>query len=435
MKLIRLLKRDLASEVHDWVENGVISEEQGGQICARYGIDYRHPDEGIMGYRVLVVLGLLFIGLALLTLVGANWEDIPRWLRTTGLVLLVLAANLRGWFSYRAGARSAAVGWVFLGSLFYGSAIMLIAQIYHIGEHFPDGILWWALGVLPLALLLESGLLTALMLLLAFIWFFVETGQHFYPLWFPVFLAAAAYYLYRQGQSNVLFIGLIAGVGLFAEYTLSWFMADSPGFKLGQENVVLAGGLILLFQGLAGWLGSQTSPKAVDYASLLKIWVLRFFIIYLMYFSFSGPWDKLLDADWYILEQTLVLVGLLSLLAVSLVREGGAERFSVILASVIFWGLLGSALGVADGGFAVWFQVTANLLLVGVGVWLIVAGIRARTSAYFHMGVGVILLTGLLRYIDLVGDYLGATLLFAVFAVILLSAARFWKAIYRENAA
>jgi len=275
----------------------------------------------------------------------------------------------------------------------------------------------------------------ALMLSLAFIWFFVETGQHFYPLWFPVFLAAVTYYLYRQGQSNALFLGLIAGVGLFAEYTLSWFVADSPGFKLGQENVVLAGGLILLFQGLAGWLGSRSSPKAIEYGSLLKVWVLRFFVVYLMYFSFSQPWEELLDADWRIRGQTLVAVGLLSILALVLVREGRTARSPLIVTSLIFWCLLGIALGMADVRFAVWFQVTANLLLVGSGIWLIVAGIRARTSAYFHMGVGVILLTALLRYIDLVGDYLGAALLFAVFAAILLSAARFWKATYRESGA
>jgi hypothetical protein len=33
----------------------------------------------------------------------------------------------------------------------------------------------------------------------------------------------------------------------------------------------------------------------------------------------------------------------------------------------------------------------------------------------------------LLRYIDLVGDYIGAAILFAVFAVILLVSARYWK--------
>ena len=64
---------------------------------------------------------------------------------------------------------------------------------------------------------------------------------------------------------------------------------------------------------------------------------------------------------------------------------------------------------------------------MGAGIWLVVSGIRNGISHYFYIGVFTILMTGLLRYIDLVGDYIGATLLFAVFAVILLSAARYWK--------
>ena len=44
--------------------------------------------------------------------------------------------------------------------------IMLIAQIYHLGEHFPDGLLLWALGILPLAWLTASRLLHALHLLI-----------------------------------------------------------------------------------------------------------------------------------------------------------------------------------------------------------------------------------------------------------------------------
>jgi uncharacterized membrane protein len=435
MRLIRLLKRDLAHETRDWVEEGLIDQAQGEAICARYGIDYQHPEEHSGGYRVLVVLGFLFIGLSLLTLIGANWEEIPRAVRTAGLVLLVLAANLRGWFSYRSGQRGAAVGWFFLGSLFYGAAIMLIAQIYHIGEHFPDGILWWALGVLPFALLLESGLLTVLMLALAYIWLFVETGLDFFPWLFPLFLAAAGLHLYRHGHSNLIFIAVVAGIGLFAEFTLSWFMSESPGFKAAQENIVLAGGLFVFFLGVGKWLASRPSPNAIDYGALLQVWVLRFFVLYLLFFSFEGAWNDLLGAPRLLLVPTLVVVLLLCAAALVLAILAHAGRASVVLTAVAFLGMWEAALWVNDDHYDVWFQVADNLLLIGLGIWLILRGIQARISHYFHVGVSVILLTGLLRYIDLVGDYIGAAILFAVFAAILLLAARFWKSTHREGAA
>ena len=110
----------------------------------------------------------------------------------SGLIALTLLCNGIGLFAWQRNKPGVTVLWFFLGGLMYGASIMLIAQIYHIGEHFPDGIFWWALGVLPLALLLRSNLIMALATALAYLWFFVEAGMGFYPLLFPLFLLALA---------------------------------------------------------------------------------------------------------------------------------------------------------------------------------------------------------------------------------------------------
>lgn len=44
-------------------------------------------------YSLLVVLGCVFIGLALITVVGANWDTIPRGLRMAGLLALTVGAH------------------------------------------------------------------------------------------------------------------------------------------------------------------------------------------------------------------------------------------------------------------------------------------------------------------------------------------------------
>ncbi len=41
--------------------------------------------------------------------------------------------------------------------------------------------------------------------------------------------------------------------------------------------------------------------------------------------------------------------------------------------------------------------------------------------------MSAILLTAFMRYVDLIGDYVGGALLFAVFAALLLGAAKYWK--------
>ena len=72
-------------------------------------------------------------------------------------------------------------------------------------------------------------------------------------------------------------------------------------------------------------------------------------------------------------------------------------------------------------------QVLDNILLLAAGVGLIVRGVQAGISHYYYLGILTVLVTALVRYIDLIGDYVGASLLFTLFAFLLLGAARCWK--------
>ena len=58
----------------------------------------------------------------------------------------------------------------FLGCLFYGAAIWLLAQIFHITSSNYDGLWWWAIGCLPFALLLDTVLLHLLFAGLLALW-------------------------------------------------------------------------------------------------------------------------------------------------------------------------------------------------------------------------------------------------------------------------
>jgi uncharacterized membrane protein len=206
MRLIRILKHDLCREVADWVTAGIISAPQAVAICSRYDLDYHNLSRRAYGYQVLVGFGCLFVGLSLITLMGANWDEIPRATRMFALVALTLGANVFGWIKFRRGQESAAVALIFLGGLFYGASIMLIAQIYHIGEHYPDGIFWWAMGVLPVAVLMES---TPLMLLAAGIWLIVggiqgNISHYFYLGGATILTTALLRYIDLIGQGDRL---------------------------------------------------------------------------------------------------------------------------------------------------------------------------------------------------------------------------------------
>ena len=433
MRLIRLLKNDIAREASEWVDESIISEDQAQQICRRYDVDYYQHKNASLGYRVLLGLGYLFVGLAVITILGANWDDIPRPVRMGGLVLLTLATQFFGMKKYLSGQHAGGAGVFLLGNFFFGAAIILIAQIYHLGEHMPDGIFLWAIGTLPLALITRSPLLALQSMVLALVWFFVESGMGFYPALFPLFFLGTLYVLLRGAPSVTLLLFTVFAIGLWFEYSLSEWWRDSRYFYFQAEHVAVSVGLFILLYAFSHWLYKKDGVVARDYGAVLAAWSLRFGLLFMLVMSFEGPWEDLLSADWaHRSSMALISLGF-SILALYLAALGGKLRSVGTLVFVYLTTLLLVLVSPDDGG-AIYFQVVYNLVLIGLGIALIAKGIHGGISHYFFLGVATILLTALLRYIDLIGDYVGGALLFLLFAGLLFAAARYWRGHHGEGA-
>ncbi|MCG8564849.1 MAG: DUF2157 domain-containing protein, partial [Desulfobacterales bacterium] len=252
MGMIRLFKNDLVREIRDWESKAIIDGDQARAICREYGMDYDAPRK--RGYLVLMVLGYLFLGLTAITLVAANWEEIPRALRMAALMGLTLAVQGYGLVKFRRGEPSAGVALLFLGSLFYGASIMLIAQIYHIGEHYPDGIFYWALGVLPLVFVTRSRLNALFCLMLATLWMMVETETGFFPGAYPLFALSGIWHAWVRKDSALLFICSLIGAGIWLNLLLAWFGGGGNGFEAIGDQVPGSIALGLLLAGFAWWL-------------------------------------------------------------------------------------------------------------------------------------------------------------------------------------
>lgn len=426
MRLIRLLKRDIAREAAEWVGEEIISEAQAETICQRYDIDYHQTKNRSFTYAILVGLASLFVGLSLITLIGGNWEDIPRAVRMWSLILLTMATQGFALRKHVTGHQTAAGGIFLLGNLFYGASIILIAQIYHLGEHMPDGVFWWALGCLPIGVLLSSPWLTLQSSVLALIWFFMEVEMGFYPALFPLFIAGALLVLYRGRQSVLLFLTAVASIGCWIEYSLAELWRDGRHFDFHAEHVAVSTALFICAYVFSHWLAQRESVVAKDYGAVLAVWSLRFGLIFMLVMSFAEPWRELIRADWN--QQLSMLVLVLSLSAISIALAYRVRKLYTVLCLLPFYllSLVGVILS-SDTSNAVYFQVTYNLVLIAMGIWLIVRGIHSGISHYFFLGVTAILLTAFMRYVDLIGDYIGGALLFMVFAVLLLGAAKYWK--------
>ncbi|MGB2248840.1 MAG: DUF2157 domain-containing protein [Alcanivorax sediminis] len=423
MQLLGLLRRELRSECRQWVQDGDITAEQGDRILARYGTRLDDVGDGSLAYKVLVGVALLFVGMALLLLVSANWEEIPRALRMLGLIGMTMALNGVGIRYYL--KDGSGLGWLFVGSISYGASIMLIAQIYHLGEHYPDGLFYWALGIAPMALLVRSRVLALLMLTVALLWLFNE-GK-FSPPWQMLLFLAAAFGVARQSASAGLGVVTVAVAVCWLNILLAWIYGYPwrPDFDTG--NLTMNMGLLALLFMLGHWLAPSALAHRRRAATLLSLWALRGYLILLIPFTFYEVCEAYLRELQGVADPGLWF-GLLAAIPAGLLalRDSSAHPLSrglvmgVPLVLLMLHGMQWEAIVLP-------MVILVNLLALVSAIVLIQQGLEKGYSQYFYSGVGLLLVLAMIRYVDLVGDYVGGAVMFLIAAAILYAAARYWR--------
>jgi len=161
--------RWLMTEIDRWTADGLLSPDQATRLRQRYS----QPEEGPpWGLLVFASAGAIVIGLGIILLFAYNWDDIPKFGKLALIFGATIGAHAGGIALYRRGDWQRKLGEALslLGTMFYGAAIWLIAQVYHIDEHYPNGFLLWALGALVLAWVLESTPQALLAIVLFTIW-------------------------------------------------------------------------------------------------------------------------------------------------------------------------------------------------------------------------------------------------------------------------
>ena len=416
----------ITTESQRWVDANIITQQQAEQIRALYP-----HDSGSRGHGLLTILGYGFIALAVITLIGANWDEIPRALRMLGVIAVTLATQGLALQRLWQGRRESAVALFFLGNMFYGASIILIAQIYHLGEHMPNGVLAWALGCAPFALLLREPWLMLQTLLLAMLWAGLQIGFGYDIFLFPAFLAATLYVLNQSRGSRPLFLLFIVSLLAWLNYLLlkSW----GQDYLDPEVELCFFNGALLLAMSALGVrlraLGSEQEPKNAHYGAILLNLSSLALMVVLLVMTFLGPWEELLDAQWLHPYALTVLVVLLGAAAIYLLRGHAAlPAMAAIIATYVVTML--AVLLSRNAEHALLFQIVMNLLFVALGIVLLWHGLRSGSSRAFKLGLGSLLLIAYVRYFDLVGNYVGAAALFLVFALLMLGAAQFWKRLH-----
>ncbi|MGR2738126.1 DUF2157 domain-containing protein [Billgrantia sp. Q4P2] len=140
------------------IERGAIPREQVARAVALSGLHPSGRAWGVFLDRLLLWLGMLALACAVLFLIAYNWTEMGRWLRF-GLVqaALVAAIGVYWWAERRGAANDGAVGSIVArvaltaASLLLGVLLALFGQVYQTGADPWQLFFFWAVLMLPWA--------------------------------------------------------------------------------------------------------------------------------------------------------------------------------------------------------------------------------------------------------------------------------------------
>ncbi len=171
-KLSAKHQKIVAGEIARWQQDGMIEEDLAVKLTSLYPLHSARVNVS----QALSVVGAVLVGLGAILFMAANWQQIPAIVK---LLVILGAVNLTNYFGWKlkfepGNQPKMGAALLLLGSLFYGAAIWLVAQIFNLEVNFSGGILLWALGTLATALATSTLPLGCLAAILGGMWLFAN---------------------------------------------------------------------------------------------------------------------------------------------------------------------------------------------------------------------------------------------------------------------
>lgn len=401
--------RWMQDQIGAWLDEGLIDASLAATLRSRYPLG----GQDIPWSRIIVSsVGAIVFGLGIILFFAYNWADMPKFVKL-GLVLgAVLGAHGAGF--YLSGTANARRGLVeslhVLGTMLFGAGIWLVAQIYHIDEHYPNAFLVWGLGAMALAWAMPSIAQGLMAVLLVFLWacfevFDFSTPNHFAP-W--MVLLGVVPLAWMQRSRVLLFFALLAFIVLYA------FGAGRVDGDLVLAALFFCACLYLAAGRLA------TRSRFPESAPLFGFIGYGFYLALLYALTFKDVVREMMDLDvegtleWAYLAAPLIAAAgaWVALLAsgawqrADVIRrwESGLVILAMVLVIVVELGVLWQHVVVA--------ALAVNFIFLGHCVTLIVRGTSQLN--WKQVSFGCVLFTALAfaRFVDLFESLLMRSLFF-----------------------
>lgn len=265
--------------MNKWLDAGLIDSETAQRI-RQYEAERSRP----VGLWSLIGLGALAIGLGIISVVAANWDDIPGMVRLTihGLLMAAVAAAIF-WLQPRKGFLGLYVKDVLLfvlavlGATFFGH----LGQVYQTSSPLWQPLAMWLLLFSPLMLLAGRGWLISALWIAGLL----GTG-----------IAHMSWYAQQTSEPSSLYIAAITSLPVLA-LLLAIFVKDMSARQafwkqVGQfalASFVTGVSVKLIADGLSkgGFYGSEGQALPIA-AMQLGLWSAAALLIYLLRRGTSG---------------------------------------------------------------------------------------------------------------------------------------------------
>jgi len=398
--------RRLSRELPAWVEKGWVRPGADQEILSHVAAQHRGGERHIIA---LSVMGVILLGAGVITFFAAHWSGMSKLSK-----LIVLFGGMGA--AYVAAALVSMRGklphvgqslWL-LGVILFGANIMLIAQIYNIDSHYPNGVLLWALGGLLVAYMVPAQPAMFAALALAVLWSGMESAEFDRMHWqFLLFWAACLPAIYRKEWRPAAHLAMI---GLSVWSVFFFFSADRNLYHaLYLTQIYFLGYLALFVAGMLLGTAERTrgfAPTVQHYAALAG--TAAFYALTFPDMQRSRYWSVRFadhatsDAAW--IGATLAAVALLGGLALwHRRRHPAAEAAAYLTWGRLLLGAIGALLAAnlfLHGEHGGMMALLFNLAFFAALAWLVLHAVHSGDKFLLNLAFLAFAVWLLSRYFD-----------------------------------
>ncbi|MBF0101815.1 MAG: DUF2157 domain-containing protein [Desulfobacterales bacterium] len=201
----------LFTQIHQWIDEGIIQKEQAERIIQRYLV-YEKKTRYFSVSMIFPAIGAIICGLGVILFFAYNWESMHKFIKLSIIFSTLIVTHASAVYIRQNRPDIAALGdgLHLFGTMLFGSGIWLIAQIYHISEHYPNAFFIWGMGAILMAwalLSISQGIVASLIMIFwqGFEVFDFQIVHHIAPLVIFIGILLLAFYI---KSIVLLFVGI-----------------------------------------------------------------------------------------------------------------------------------------------------------------------------------------------------------------------------------